>query len=115
MAVMEQMKHIYENLDEGNIVITLFLDFSKAFDCIDHEFFLNKLNLCGARGIALEWFRSRLLSRNQYVIVNSSTSSINPITHGLSQGSVSGLLLFLVFINDFPRNNPVFQNFNYSL
>ena len=48
-AVMEQLKYLYENFDEGNLVFSLFQDFSKAFDCLDHENLLNKL-----RGMALE-------------------------------------------------------------
>ena len=60
---MKHMKYIYENLDEGSIVISWFFDFSKAFDCIDYEILLNKLFMCGVRGMALEWFRSCLSSR----------------------------------------------------
>ena len=107
---MEPTKYIYENLDERSIVISLFLDFRKAFDCIDHEILLNKNFMCGVRGMVLKWFRSYLSSREQYVSVSHSSSSIKPMTHGVPQGSTLGPLFFLAFIIDFPQSN-TFYNF----
>ena len=82
-AIMQQMNYICENLDEGNIVILLFLYFGKDFDCFDHEILLTKLFLCRVHGMALEWFRSYLSLRKQYVSVNNSSSSNKPVTHGV--------------------------------
>ena len=65
LAVMDQLKYVYENLDSGATVISLFLDFSKAFDCIDHTILLGKLYRYGVCDIILDWFQSYLSNRNQ--------------------------------------------------
>ena len=60
---MDNLEYVYENLDQGNIVLSLFLDFKKAFDCVDHVILLAKLFNCGVRGVAYDWFSSYLSGR----------------------------------------------------
>ena len=67
LAVMDFVKSVYEKLDSGETVISFFLDFSKAFDCLDHSILISKLFQYGVRGIPLEWFKSYLSGRKQYV------------------------------------------------
>ena len=59
-AILHFLQYLYKHINSGNIVFSLFLDFREAFDCVNHEILLSKLNTCGVRGIALDWFRSYL-------------------------------------------------------
>ena len=108
-AVMDHLKFVYNNLDEGSTVISIFMDLSKAFDCLDHSILLDKLEKYGIRGIANTWFKSYLSERKQFVSVNNTYSETRTITHGVPQGSNLGPLLFLLFINDFPHANSFFK------
>ena len=82
----------------------LFLDLKKAFDTVDHVILLKKLNCYGVDDRALAWFRSYLEDRQQVCYVNGVTSSMARITCGVPQGSILGPLLFLLYVNDFPKS-----------
>ena len=100
LALMLSVDKIISALDRNNFVLGIFLDFSKAFDTIDHAILLQKLDNYGIRGIANEWFRSYLTDRYQYVCYDGTNSTYRKIVCGVPQGSILGPLLFLIYIND---------------
>ena len=90
---------VTESLHKGKQVDTIYLDLSKAFDCVDHQMLLNKLLRIGFSGLTLDWFHSYLSDRFQAVLVNGHCSNPITVTSGVAQGSRSALL-FAIFIND---------------
>ena len=108
-AITDKLKYIYENLDSDRIVFSLFLDFRKAFDSLNHSLLLQKLHYYGFRGTVHNWFKSYLSNRKQFIQLNNITSDQQLITHGVPQGSILGPLLFFIFINDLPNASNLFK------
>ena len=89
-----------ENMDKGLMNGVLFLDLKKAFDTVNHEILLHKLELYGVRRRSQEWFRSYFSNRKQVCAVNGKLSDEKEIHCGVPQGSNLGPFLFLLYIND---------------
>ena len=100
MAIIDLVDKISSNIDNTKHSIGIFLDLSKAFDTIDHQILLRKLQCYGIRGIACDWFKSYLENRVQYVSYNTKDSDFMKIRCGVPQGSILDPLLFILYIND---------------
>ena len=114
-AVLSIVNNISQKLNENKFVIAVFLDIRKCFDMINHEILYSKLYNAGVRGVALNWFKSYFAGRKQRVHVNGTSSdNLCDIIIGVLQGSILGVLLFLVFINDIGSATEKLLSFLYA-
>ena len=89
-------------LDESNIIGVVFIDFRKAFDCVNHTVLMDKLHSIGISGSFYDWLLNYLDNRKQFVTVNGSNSELLEIDTGVPQGSLLGPRLYSIYSNDLP-------------
>jgi retron-type reverse transcriptase len=108
-AVISITDKIQRAIEDGLFSCGIFLDLSKAFDTVNHQILITKLEHYGIRGKTKDWFISFLENRKQFVSIGSSVSDELVVPCGVPQGSVLGPLLFLLYMNDFNDSSKVFD------
>ena len=102
--LLEHQDDILAALENGENFDSVYLDFSKAFDKVDHSIVLSKFKRLGITGKIYDWIESFLRDRQQSVIVNGVKSKPQEGISGVPQGSVLGPLIFLILIGDIDEN-----------
>lgn len=102
------MNQVLSGLDGSQSTAALFCDLSRAFDCVDYNILLSKLKYYKFSNLALSWVNSYLKDRQQRTIIKKNNTKFisewQKIECGVPQGSILGPLLFLIFVNDVPKN-----------
>ena len=114
LAAMELVDRILKDIDNKKLPLAIYIDLSKAFDTLDHNILIKKLQYGVVIGTPLNWFQSYLTDRTQYVEVNNESSSLQTILTGVPQGSIIGPLLFLIYMNDIPNASNLFTFILYA-
>ena len=99
-SVAQLTNHIYKNLDNKTPTLPVFIDFKKAFDCVQHPVLLEKLRSLNLDATVTDWVKNYLTNRQQRVFANGTYSSYLNVTQGVPQGSVLGPLFYIVYAND---------------
>ena len=100
MAIMILLDKLINSIENEEFVVGVYLDFSKAFDTVDHNIVPTKLYHYGIRCHALQLFKSYMSERRQFVSYNGTSSSMKTVCCCVPQGSILGPMLFLLYIND---------------
>ena len=108
-AINSLLHNIVNSMNKDETGFCILLDFAKAFDTVNHDILLDKLQYYGIRGTALKWFQSYLVDRMQCTEIGNTQSNLEYIKCGVPQGSILGPLLFLLYINDIVLSSKIFK------
>ena len=106
-AILQLVNQITEAFSQGKYTLGISLDFSKAFDTVNHNILLEKLKAYGIQSENLKWFRSYLSNRKQFILYDDFKTEMKIVKCGVPQGSILGPLYFLIFVNDLNNSTKV--------
>ena len=106
-AALHLVDYLNYEMDSRRTPFTIHLDLSKAFDCLSHSILLDKLKFYGINEMPYNLMKIYLENRKEFVQFDSYSSKTKSIDKGVSQGSILGFLLFLIYINDIPNSSNV--------
>ena len=98
--LLHALEEVTSILDDGDCVDILYLDFSKAFDKVQHQRLLSKMRAMNIDDKVLAWVKAWLSNRSQRVVLNGKASNSIPVPCSVGQGTVLGPLIFIIFIDD---------------
>lgn len=114
LAITDLIMNIKSAQDDGLYSLAIFLDLTKAFDCVDFDILLETLEGYGIKSTVLEWIRSYLTNRRCKILANGILSDSFDVTCGVPQGSVLGPLLFLIYVNELSADIPFAYIINFA-
>ncbi len=113
-ATLEIVDRITLEMDNMNTPISIFLDLSKAFDTLDHQILIKKLEYYGLNELSIKLMESYLSNSKQYVEIDDSVSDMLDLTTEVQQGSILGPLLFIIYMNDIAHASKMFYFIIYA-
>ena len=112
--LLSHLDALLDNMEKGYDVDVIYLDFAKAFDKVDHGILLEKLYNIGIKGNILNWIKSFLTNRKQFVAANGALSTESPVLSGVPQGTILGPILFLILIRDIDDSLKFSKTFTFA-
>ncbi len=98
--LIKHVDDVLKALNDGNEVDVIYLDYSKAFDKVDHRVLLAKMKIYGINGKIYDWIENFLSNRRQTVVVDGEKSSFQDVRSGVPQGTVLGPVFFIIYVID---------------